>query len=93
MSNLAEKSVQETDIKDNFYKKIKEFHMDCIGEIQKTNEYRELTNKKLSIRNLLITKYNVEESIIDELIETTDEINSFEYEYVDYNIPEIFFSL
>ncbi|MCL2859188.1 MAG: hypothetical protein FWF46_01180 [Oscillospiraceae bacterium] len=64
----------------NFNEKLEMLHVECIDDLQKTDEYIRATDKKLFLRNLLIKEYNVEEHIIDEIIEISAELTSLEYD-------------
>lgn len=78
MSNILKFPVQNNI---DFNEKLETLHIECIDDLQKTDEYIRATDKKLFLRNLLIKEYNVDAHIIDEIIEISNELTSLEYDY------------
>ncbi|MCL2354453.1 MAG: hypothetical protein FWC68_00890 [Oscillospiraceae bacterium] len=86
MSNIIQFPAKQILDKNNFHEKLENLHVECMEHVQKTDEHINATAKKMQLRNLLISKYDIDEQLIDELMEITSELIAYEYDYVIYTI-------
>lgn len=80
-------------IKNNFTKDYynadqERFHIEYMETLQKTDEYKNELEKILYLRELLISKYNADEQIVDEFMEKVTEITALEFNYIQYKISQ-----
>lgn len=91
MSDIEKTSYffEKAEIKNSFSERVNKLYFERIGEFHKKPEYRRKSERLMYLRDLVISK-GIEAELVDSLIKTAIEKTSSEYQYVEYNIPDIF---
>lgn len=94
MSNIVEMSKfsEKSEVKENFKKKVDELYLNCMEEYRRTEECKERSNKVDKLRKKIISQ-GVSEKLVDELLENAYNSVNEKIQFVEYNIPEIFFNV